>query len=153
MPVRFDDIPCIAGVHEFWLSAGGSCGHGGLGGWTSTRASWTRTSAGANWGVKVLTLNEAKEQAKTMKDVQKEEKKSREDQKLMSKFVEALEGKGGSCTKKQLQTTLGWWLPRFNRTLDLLLEGGAVEVVLGTTTAGKGAQRQAEFVRKRIIGS
>ena len=141
------------GVHELWLSAGGSCGHGGLWGLDIHEGVLDEEFCGRKWGVKVLTLDQAKEQAKTMKETQKDEKKSREDQKLMSKFMEALEGKGGYCTKKQLQTTLGWWLPRYNRILDLLLEGGVVEVVLGTATAGKGAQRQAEFVRKRIIGS
>jgi hypothetical protein len=109
--------------------------------------------SGRTWGVKVLSLDEAREQAKAMKDVQKEEKKGREDHKLMSKFLEALEGKGGSCTKKQLQTGLGWGLPRFNRILDLLLEGGGVEVVPGTATVGNGAQRTAETVRKRNIGT
>ena len=98
-----------------------------------------------------MSLDEAKEQAKAMKDVQKEEKKSREDHKLMARFLEALDGKGGSCTKRSLQDALGWGQPRFNRILDLLLEGGVVEIVPGTVTVGKGAQRTVDTVRKRII--
>jgi hypothetical protein len=101
----------------------------------------------------VLSLDEAREQAKTMKEIAKEEKKSREDHELMTKLMEALEGKGGCCSKKQLQTALGWWLPRFNRILDLLVGGGVVEVVPGTVTVGKGAQRTVEVVRKRISGT
>jgi hypothetical protein len=53
----------------------------------------------------------------------------------------------------ELQTALGWGLPRFNRTLDVLLEGVVVEAVPGTVTVGKGAQRTVEAVRKRSIGT
>jgi len=141
------------GVHQLWLGAGGSCGHGGLWGLDIHEGVLDETFSGRKWGVKVLSLDEAKEQTKAMKDVQKEEKKSREDHKLMAKFMEALEGKGGYCTKKQLQTGLGWGLSRFNRILDLLVEGRVVEVVPGTITVGNGAQRTVEAVRKRIIGT
>ena len=141
------------GVHQLWLSAGGSCGHGGLWGLDIHEGVLDENFCGRKWGVKVLSLEEAKEQAKAMKDVQKEEKKSREDHKLMAKFMDALEGKGNSCTKKQLQTALGWGLPRFSRILDLVIEGGVIEVVPGTVTVGKGAQRTVDIVRKRIIGT
>jgi hypothetical protein len=98
-------------------------------------------------------LGEAKEQAKAVKDVQKEEKKNQEDHKLMAKLMDALEAKAGSCTKKQLRTTLGWGLDRLNRICDILLEGNVIEIVPDTVTAGNGAQRTVEAVRKRIIGT
>ena len=107
--------------------------------------------SGRQWRVKVLSLDEAKEQAKAIKDAQKEEKKSREDHKLMAKFMEALDGKGGSCTQRSLRDALGWGQPRFNRILDVLRKGGVVEIVPDTVTMGKGAQRTVETVRKRII--
>jgi hypothetical protein len=97
-------------------------------------------------------LDQAKEQAKAMKDVQKEEKKSQEDHKLMAKLMDALEGKGGSCTKKQLRNTLGWGLDRLNRICDLL-EGNVIEIVPDTITAGNGAKRTVEMVRKRDMGT
>ena len=100
-----------------------------------------------------MSLGEAKEQAKAVKDVQKEEKKNQEDHKLMAKFLDALEGKGNSCTKKQLRNALGWGLDRLNRICDILLEGNVIEIVPDTVTAGKGAQRTVEMVRKRIMGT
>jgi len=69
----------------------------------------------------------------------------------MAKFMETLDGKGDSCTKRSLQDALRWGQQRFNRILDVLLEGGVVESVPGTVTVGKGAQRTVEMVRKRII--
>jgi AAA domain len=141
------------GTHQLWLGAGGSCGHGGLWGLDIHEGALDESFSGRKWGVKVLSLGEAKEQAKATKDVQKEEQKSREDNKLMAKLMAALEGKGGDCTKRSLQDALGWGQPRFNRILALLLEGGAVEVVPGTVTVGKGAQRTVEAVRKRVIAT
>jgi hypothetical protein len=100
---------------------------------------------GRKWRVKVLSLDEAKEQARAMKDVQKEDKKSREDHKLMARFMDALQGKGDSCTKTQLRHALGWGLDRLNRICDTLLAGNAIEVVPDTVTAGKGAKRTVEM--------
>jgi hypothetical protein len=141
------------GVHQLWLGAGGSCGHGGLWGLDIYEGVLDENFCGRQWGVKVLSLDEAKAQAKAMKDVQKEEKKSREDHRLMTKFMEALDGKGGSCTKKQLRNALGWGLDRLNRICDILLEGGVIEIVPDAVTVGKGAQRTVETVRKRIMGT
>ncbi len=141
------------GVHQLWLSAGGSCGHGGLWGLDIHEGVLDENFSGRKWRVKVLSLGEAKEQAKAMKDVQKEEKKSQEDHKLMAKLMDALEGTGGSCTKKQLRNTLGWGLDRLNRICDILLEGNAIEIVPDTITAGNGAKRTVEMVRKRIMGT
>jgi hypothetical protein len=67
--------------------------------------------------------------------------------------MDALEGKGNSCTKKQLRNALGWGLDRLNRVCDILLEGNVIQIVPDTVTAGKGATRTVEMVRKRIIGT
>jgi hypothetical protein len=139
------------GVHQLWLGAGGSGGHGGLWGLDIHEGVLDENFSGRKWGVEVLSLDEAREQAKAMKDGQKEEKRRREDHKLMARFLEALDGKGGSCTKKQLRNTLGWGLDRLNRICDILLEGNVIEIVPDTVTAGKGANRTVEVVRKRII--
>ena len=60
---------------------------------------------------------------------------------------------GGSCTKKQLRNALGWGLDRLNRICDILLEGNVIEIVPDTVTAGKGAKRTVDTVRKRITGT
>jgi hypothetical protein len=141
------------GVHELWLGAGGSCGHGGLWGLDINEGVLDDNFSGRKWGVKVLSWDEAKEQAKAMKDVQKEEKKSREDHGLTTRFMAALEGKGNCCSKKQLRNALGWGLDRLSRICDILLAGGVIEVVPDTVTVGKGAQRTVEVVRKRVMGT
>ena len=46
---------------------------------------------------------------------------------------------------------MGWGLDRLNRIGDILLEGNVIEIVPDTVTAGKGANRTVEVVRKRII--
>ena len=141
------------GVHELWLGAGGSCGHGGLWGLDIHEGVLDENFSGRKWGVEVLSLDEAREQAKAMKDGQKEEKRRREDHKLMARFLEALDGKGGFCAKKQLRNTLGWGLDRLNRICDILLEGNVIEIVPDTVTAGKGAKHTVDTVRKRITGT
>jgi hypothetical protein len=73
---------------------------------------------------------------RTWQNSQRDAKKDREDHRLMASFTEALEGKGGYRTKEQLQSGLGWGLPRFNRILDLLVESGVVETCQGLRRRG-----------------
>jgi hypothetical protein len=44
-------------------------------------------------------------------------------------------------------------LDRLNRICDILLEGKVIEIVADTITAGNGAKRTVEMVRKRIMGT
>jgi replicative DNA helicase len=141
------------GAHELWLSAGGSCGQSGLWGLDITEGVLDEKFAGRNWQVKVLSRDEAKEQAKAMKDMHKEDKQKREDAKLMTRFLEALQARENCCTKKQLRTALSWGMDRLNRICDLLLDAHVIEMVTDTVTAGKGAKHTVEKVRKRITGT
>ena len=141
------------GVHQLWLGAGGSCGHGGLWGLDINEGRFDENFGGRTWRANVLSWNDAKQQTKDTKKEQKDEEKRQEDQKSMAKFMEALEGKANSCTKNQLRNALGWRPEKLNRILDLLVEGRVVELVPGTITTGKGAQRSVETVRKRIISN
>jgi hypothetical protein len=139
------------GVHQLWLGAGGSCGHGGLWGVDINEGRLNENFGGRIWRANVLSWNDAKQQTKEMKEEQKEEEKSQKDHRVMAKFMEALEAKGDCGTKRAVMDALRWGQPRFNRILNSLLERGDVEIVPGTITVGKGGQRTVEMVRKRII--
>jgi replicative DNA helicase len=132
------------GFHELWLSAGGSCGHGGLWGLEVREGVLKKDFTGRIWQPTIMSLTQAKER----KQAGKEQQKARKQDQDKDGFLRALDRTDRMPTKTELQHCLGWDNKKFCRVYDQLKFDRLIEEVEVKITVGNGAKREAKGVRR-----
>src|SRR5262245_13702977 len=94
-----------SGVHDLWLSAGGSCGQGGLWGLQVREGTLLDDFTGRIWQPKVMSYQEAKQEKEVAREAQKLKKAQKDEQ----EFLDALCSCNESATKSELKAKLKTW--------------------------------------------
>ncbi|HEX4588441.1 MAG TPA: AAA family ATPase, partial [Gemmataceae bacterium] len=141
------------GVHELWLSVGGSAGQGGLWALDVDEGVMAADFRGRRWKVSVTTASEAICQegtAKAKERLQQTRKRDKDDdERLLAQVIE-LAGAAGTAPYTQTRDLLGFSGARMTRAVKRLVDRG--ELVEAETTVGTGRNhavgRKAKGLRR-----
>jgi replicative DNA helicase len=143
------------GLHELWLSVGGSAGHGGLWSMSINEGLIDDFFAGRKWDVEVTTSGEARHTANDERDEEAAKKRTarnKGDQAQILSLLDATDPDRIGTSYWALQRKSELSRPRFANAVDELEEDGVVEqMTVQTPTGRQGRMTDAAGVRRPPI--
>lgn len=142
-----------SGLHQLWMTAGGSCGHGGTWGLNINEGKLDENFGGRVWEVVVESQGVVIQAHKEEKEARLAEKKTAGGKKECEEFLATLDNfvlanNGTQPSKSNLATLLGWYKPKFDRNFLALTVAGKIEAYKDEYISGNGTKQKADFVRR-----
>jgi hypothetical protein len=142
-----------SGEHQLWLSAGGSCGHGGLWQLAVSEGQLDDDFTGRKWETTVTPAAIARKK-KADEAAGEKERKQKVEQEADGQHVfhvhQVNDGDNAGVSYTALRNSAGLSGPRFGRAITWLIEQEKMEESPGTATAGQGAKRRARMLKRRL---